>query len=307
MKKGALVPLKSQKRVFHFTICSNVEGDITIQNITSNLRLPSIIFRTTEQPGRQLQRVISRAMSTVEIPTLQMECRIVVIGETKGKAQFLTSAKRSRILKFNQLPSLHKESVGDDEDRKRMVAYCIARTSPGPHAFIFFIDSVRHSEVSHQLNPYIKYFGPDFMQFLVLIFDTEVSDVLVNDMIDKSLPLKNILTQCAHRFLVLHNQTIGDKMCNVLRLLEKLLLRMQSENQRPYYSSDIFEKSEMLLQMITKTIKSEQESTIRTLRKEIKNLQKVNPREEATDQLRFSETFIDEAGSSLALDSDDMP
>lgn len=227
------------------------------------------------------------------------EYRIAVMGNAQSRTDFYKSTKilYGETYKFYELPSFCKEI--SDEKNKKIIADCVARTSPGPHAFVLFTESFSHTDLKAIMKPYIKYFGPNIIQFLVVVFtikrnDTNYPVEMVEDIVESTLPL---LKQCQYRYLVFNTSSDQNNKCVQVKRLTRLIKQIRLQKVNEYYSSEIFEKSEKEVQKTTVKIKNEIESQIRRLRDKILSLRNENPRDKATDKLLSQKSYVDMVGS----------
>ncbi|VDI59721.1 Hypothetical predicted protein [Mytilus galloprovincialis] len=305
-----LVVKKPRERVFRFNVELDDLGKVKVTDITSELKLPPVTLRPLIGPERN--RNMLRAMSLVDIPAYKdvEEYRIVVMGDTKCwnkcRTEFYKTVKclYRKMFKFYELPSF-RETIKHVKDKKK-IADCIARTSPGPHAFVMFTDSYDHAELQSTMDPYIKYFGPDIVQFLIPVFTTETNFSgfpveTVEDFISNTVPLQNILKQCGGRYLVFNTNSEHESKCVQVKRLTKLIKKVRFQKAKEYYSSEIFEKSEKAVKTKTDIIRIETKNKIRRLEDELSLLKIENPREKAAKTLQSQKSFID----MVCVDDDD--
>lgn len=232
------------------------------------------------------------------------------MGDTKCwnkcRTEFYKTVKclYRKMFKFYELPSF-RETIKHVKDKKK-IADCIARTSPGPHAFVTFTDSYDHAELQSTMDPYIKYFGPDIVQFLIPVFTTESNFSgfpveTVEDFISNTVPLQNILKQCGGRYLVFNTNSEHESKCVQVKRLTKLIKKVRFQKAKEYYSSEIFEKSEKAVKTKTDIIRIETKNKIRRLEDELSLLKIENPREKAAKTLQSQKSFID----MVCVDDDD--
>ncbi|XP_052059164.1 uncharacterized protein LOC127699830 isoform X1 [Mytilus californianus] len=292
---GFSTAVMPRKRIFHFKIDIDNYGKVNITDIKSELRLPSLTSRLLM--GSTGKRKMFRAMSMIDMPALKdvEEYRIAVMGNAQSRTEFYRSTKLlyGETYKFYELPSFCKE-ISNEKDKK-IIADCIARTSPGPHAFVLFTESFSHTDLMSTMDPYIKYFGPNIVQFLVVVFtikrnDTNYPVEMVEDIVESTLPL---LKQCQYRYLVFNTSSEQKNKFVQVKRLTRLIKQIRLQKVNEYYSSEIFEKSEKEVQKTTDKIRNEIESQIRRLRDKIVSLRKENPRDKATDKLLSQKSFID--------------
>ncbi|XP_063437351.1 uncharacterized protein LOC134718633 [Mytilus trossulus] len=287
-----------RERTFLFNVELDDLGEVKISDITSGLKCPTVVL--SPMIGSAGNRRMIRAMSLIDISAFEdvEEYRIVVMGDTKCRTDFYRTAKSlyRKMFKFYQLPSFRKKII--DEKEKKKIADCIARASPGPHAFVMFTESYDHLEIQSTMAPYIKYFGPDIVQFLILVFTTESHFVnypveMVEDFISSTVPLQTILKQCGGRYLVFHTHSEDESKCVQVKRLTKLIKQVHVEKAREYYSSEIFEKSEEAVKSTTDMVKIETKSEIKRLEDKVSLLKIENPREKAAKKLQSQKSFID--------------
>ncbi|CAC5381420.1 unnamed protein product [Mytilus coruscus] len=302
-----------RERVFHFNVLLDDLGKVKVTDITNELQLPSVTLRPLI--GIERKRNMLRAKSLIDIPACKdvEEYRIVVMGDTKCwnkcRTEFYKTAKGlyGKMFKFYELPSFRKKII--DEKDKKKIADCIARTSPGPHAFVMFTDSYNHAELQSTMDPYIKYFGPDIVQFLIPVFTTESNFIgypveMVEEFISSTVPLQNILKQCGGRYLVFNTYSEHESKCVQVKRLTKLIKQVRFQKAKEYYSSEIFEKSEKAVKKKTDIIKIETKNKIRRLEDELSLLKMENPREKAAKTLQSQKSFIDMV--CVVVDDDDV-
>lgn len=146
-------------------------------------------------------------------------------------------------------------------DVQREIKKCIALTTPGIHAIILCVHVGRFTqEDTEAVNHFVKYFGGELYKNAVVVF-TQI-DRWEKDQIAKGLELsskdeyiKNLpeeihkfLVACGNRYVFFNNRLTGAKQEDQVKRLLDVIDGMNKANNATFYTDDMYEKAEKLLE-----------------------------------------------------------
>nr|XP_020479984.1 GTPase IMAP family member 7-like [Monopterus albus] len=135
---------------------------------------------------------------------------------------------------------------------KKEIAKCIQMSSPGPHVFLLVMQIGRFTkEEENCVQALEKLFGPEASNYMIVLFThgdklsqqgTSIQEYLQ----DGNHKLRELLNRCGNRFHVFDN-TNRKSRSQVVQLIKKID-EMVAANGGTYYSDDMFEQAEKMLQ-----------------------------------------------------------
>ncbi|XP_022299725.2 uncharacterized protein LOC111108253 [Crassostrea virginica] len=190
---------------------------------------------------------------------------------------------------------------------------CVGLSAPGPHAILLIVGIGRFTQEENETVLLLrKMFGEDMMKYLIVVFtrkdDLDRGNKSIHQIVrDAPRTLQNIVNECDDRYFAIDNT--GDESENSEQQVQELLEMIQAMTRRnggDYYTSPIFDETELVIRQREEELKKqyEVESKRRNTRKrrqlseiyqEKNNLYKQREKDlleklEALEKQRFSET-----------------
>ncbi|XP_051794929.1 GTPase IMAP family member 7-like [Acanthochromis polyacanthus] len=160
------------------------------------------------------------------------------------------TAVYSRRIIVVDTPGIMDTSKSADSINKE-IAKCIHMSSPGPHVFLLVLQIGRFTkEEENCVQALEKMFGPKASNYMIVLFThgdkLSQDNMSIHDYLQTGhVKLRELLNRCGDRFQVFNNKS-KDKI-QVVELIKKID-KMVSANGGSYYSDEMFEKAQQILQ-----------------------------------------------------------
>ncbi|XP_062582749.1 GTPase IMAP family member 4-like [Saccostrea cucullata] len=233
------------------------------------------------------------------------EVRIILVGRTGagksatgntllGKTIFHSDISNSSITKKCKRGSVdrfgHRLLVVDtpglfdtglsNEDITTEILKCVGLTAPGPHAILLIVGIGRFTQEENETVVLLrKMFGADMMKYLIVVFtrkdDLDRGKKTIHQIVrDAPKCLQDIINECDDRYFALDNT--GDDPKNSEQQVQELLDMIQCMTRRnggDYYTSPIFDETELAIrqreQELKKQLETESKKRFTKLRKRL--------------------------------------
>ncbi|MBN3302176.1 GIMA4 GTPase, partial [Amia calva] len=136
------------------------------------------------------------------------------------------------------------------------IAGCVARSSPGPHAFLLVLQLGRFTQEEREAVRIIQtVFGENAARHTIVLFThaDDLEDETVDGLLNTDQAVRELIEKCGSRYLAFNNRSPGDRS-QVERLLG-MIDRMVAENGGSHYTNDTF-------QTVEEEIKKKQEEVM---------------------------------------------
>lgn len=155
------------------------------------------------------------------------------------------------------------------------IVKCIGISSPGPHAFILVVSVGRFTKEEYEsVQHFIETFGEDAYDYMIVLFtrkdDLDHGNVTLKEHI-KTVPksLQTVLKNCSNRCIAFNNRARGRENNEQVEELLEMLEDLKRTNRGDYYTNDMFEEAERLMQEREDEIRKEEKEEFQKDRKRI--------------------------------------
>ena len=128
------------------------------------------------------------------------------------------------------------------------ISRCVSMSSPGPHAFLFVVSPGRFTpEEVNTVEMFFKMFGQEVERYMIVVFTcADLLEGPINDFINGSKRLQDLLYKCSNRKYAIDNKTKSKREMQIKELLS-LIDVMVSENGDSFYTNEMYEENAKLL------------------------------------------------------------
>ena len=121
-------------------------------------------------------------------------------------------------------------------------------SSPGPHAFLLVIKPGLFTEEEiYTVEMFFRMFGREVERYMIVVFTcADQLEGPIDDLIQGSHRLKNLMRMCSNRKYAIDNKTKSKRETQVRELI-KLIDIMIEKNGGSYYSNEMYEENANLL------------------------------------------------------------
>lgn len=192
-------------------------------------------------------------------------------------------------------PDTFDQSASEEIVQKE-IRKCILLSSPGPHAFVFVVNSTECAQEEHQFVDYfMKYFGERIYKYFILLYTRKD----VETAYDK---LMLSVTKVGGRVITFNNRLEGEeKNAQVQKLLTMILENVRS-NEGKTYTDEIYKQAETYIKKNElENLNEEQEQKMKEEQNEFEKMyeQKFEEIEKLNQRLEEMKIEID-SGNQLA-------
>lgn len=171
------------------------------------------------------------------------------------------------------------DTEDSNEEIQEEIKKCIGITCPGPHAFILVlnIDSRYTKEDRNTVEHFVRYFGNDIYNFLIVVFtrkdQLDKKKKSLQTFIEESpADMQKLIKQCGGRVLAIDNLAKGSKKKKQAEDLMTLISENVAKNFGKYYTDEKYKKAE-------EEIKQEEEKRIKEIAETLRKKEEARERE----------------------------
>ncbi|XP_053186820.1 GTPase IMAP family member 8-like [Scomber japonicus] len=161
-----------------------------------------------------------------------------------------------------------------EEKTVKDISQSIAYASPGPHIFLIVIKLGRFTEEETQtVHKIQKIFGEEAYKYSMVLFThgDRLKGKSIEEFLEDSKDLKELVAKCNGQYHVFNNEM--EDRSQVSKLLEKIK-KINVQNGGSYYTTEMFEEAERVIEMEKQRIlKEKEEQNHKELEELIKNLE----------------------------------
>ncbi|XP_020332061.1 GTPase IMAP family member 9 [Oncorhynchus kisutch] len=175
---------------------------------------------------------------------------VSVTAETKKKIGKVDERK----IEVIDTPGLFDTSV-DAVKMKGEIDKCIEMSVPGPHVFLLVIRLGRFTEEERNTVKWIQdNFGAEASNYTMVLFtgEDQLGRKTAEDFVNKSEELQALIAQCGGRYHFFNNVNRVDNP-QVKQLLKKME-KMVEENEEKFYTHEMFEKAQEIMDWENTTV-----------------------------------------------------
>ncbi|XP_028438463.1 GTPase IMAP family member 4-like [Perca flavescens] len=219
----------------------------------------------------------------------------LTIDCSKGKAE--VDGQQVAVI---DTPGLFDTRYGKDKTSKDL-CQCISYASPGPHVFLVVIGLDRYTEEEKKTVQRIQeIFGQAADKYSMVLFThgDQLEDTTIEEFLKESSDLQDLVTRCNGQYHVFNNK-LKDRS-QVTELLQKIR-KVNQKNGGSYYTNEMFQEAERLieeekqriLKEIEEKIRKEQEELERNIQEKYeKQMKKMKKRHESEAREKAEENNI---------------
>ncbi|XDV12072.1 hypothetical protein PO909_000816 [Leuciscus waleckii] len=168
-------------------------------------------------------------------------------------------------------PGMFDTDISEEELLKQKISKCINMTAPGPHAIILVIKLETFTkEERNSVEKIRAIFGEEADKHTIILFThgDQLTDT-IEEFIEASEDLREILSRCGERYHVFNNKDMEDRN-QVVELLEKVE-DMVSDNGGGFYTSDSYQEVDLMLKTKEEELKKLYEKQLQEKEKELES------------------------------------
>lgn len=145
------------------------------------------------------------------------------------------------------------------------ITRCIFLSSPGPHCFLLVLGLNRFTrEEKESIDEFCELFGNNVFRYFIVVFakkdELDYEKItLAQHLQNTDENLKAILQKCNNRCIAFNNRNEGPSRDDQVKDLLKLINEMHRENEKEFYSDEIYLQAEQILEHKEKEIEDERE------------------------------------------------
>lgn len=169
--------------------------------------------------------------------------------EVKSGTCTTTNGQKKKLLVVDTPGFFDTDTTITNEKVQRTIASQIFNmTSPGVHAFLIVVRIDRFTPEEKQTVDFIKkIFGPDAAKYCIVILTREdqlEDGQTIDEFINTSADLKELVTLCGNRKLAINNKLMGELLERKIKYLIQIIDQMVENNGRSYYTNEEYQRIE---------------------------------------------------------------
>ncbi|KAK6194593.1 hypothetical protein SNE40_000199 [Patella caerulea] len=150
-----------------------------------------------------------------------------------------------------------------NETTSKEIVRSIALAAPGPHIYIFVIGVGRFTpEEVNTVNILQEIFGERVLKHVIVVFTRkdELDGAPTKEFVENApTELKDLLQKCGHRFAFINNKADADTLQEDVDVILDLIFQTIGDNRGAYYTNDMYEEAEKIVDGKRKEIQNEKE------------------------------------------------
>ncbi|XP_055956722.1 GTPase IMAP family member 7 isoform X2 [Patella vulgata] len=150
-----------------------------------------------------------------------------------------------------------------NETTSKEIVRSIALAAPGPHIYIFVIGLGRFTpEEVNTVNILQEVFGERVLKHVIVVFTRkdDLDGAPPNEFIENApSELHDLIKKCGYRFAFINNKADPDTLQEDVDVILDLIFKTIGENQGAYYTNDMYEEAEKIVDGKRKEIQNEKE------------------------------------------------
>jgi len=139
-------------------------------------------------------------------------------------------------------------NITNEMVEKKIASQIFDMTSPGVHAFLIVLRIGRFSPEEKNTVDFIRtIFGQDAANYCIVVFthEDQLEDQTLADFISSSVELRQLMTICNNRKLVINNKSSGQALERKTQQLLQMIQEMVNHNNGSYYTNEKYRQIEI--------------------------------------------------------------
>lgn len=166
-----------------------------------------------------------------------------------------------------------------NDDITTEILKCVGISSPGPHAILLVIGIGRFTKEEKETVELLqRAFGPSMVKYLIVVFtrkdDLDRGHKSIRDILRNAPPpLQDVIASCEDRFIAINNaEESKDRLEQQIEGLLTMIKTMVEKNGNKYYTSSIFNQTEIVIREREKELRQKYEEKTKLEMHEMKRM-----------------------------------